>query len=268
MPKPAQPPRFEELTETTGIPLTPEGASMMYTRYWYAAQLAEGRTVLELGCGAGQGFGLLSATAGSVIGGDVSLPLLRAGRSHYQDRFPLVQLSAESLPFRDQSVSLVLFFEASYYVLDMRSAFAEIARVLTPDGISLFVNANPQREDFIRSPRSAHYHTADEFRSEFNAVGMTATVCGAFEVEPGGTGLLNQLVDKVVPIGRRILEGLGLVPKTLQGRARLKRLLYRRLACVPAELRTDFAPVSPRIPVQTGPVNGYKVIYVTAEKKP
>ena len=218
--------------------------------------------------GANSGKPNKPTTASNVIGGDVSLPLLRTGRSHYQDRFPLVQLSAECLPFRDQSVDLVLFFEASYYVPDMQSAFAEIARVLTPDGFSLFVNANPEREDFIRSPRSVHYHTAEEFRSEFNAVGMTATVCGAFEVDQDGTGLLNQLVDKAVPIGRRILEGMGLVPKTLQGRARLKRLLYKRLGCVPAELPTDFAPVSPRIPVQAGPVNGYKVIYVTAEKKP
>src|SRR5262245_32641103 len=76
-------PAFENVTETTGIPLTPEAAEMMYTRYHAAAQAAESKRVLELGCGAGQGFGLLSRSARFLVGGDYSLPLLRDARRHY-----------------------------------------------------------------------------------------------------------------------------------------------------------------------------------------
>src|SRR5439155_14567472 len=39
---------FEDVTETTGTPVSPEGASMMYTRYWVAAQLGRRKRVLEL----------------------------------------------------------------------------------------------------------------------------------------------------------------------------------------------------------------------------
>ena len=64
----------------------------------------------------------------------------------------------------------------------------------------------------------------------------------------------------------RALEGLHLIPRTLRGRARLKRLVYGKLLEVPAELPEGFAPLASRTPVARGPVRGYKVIYVTARK--
>src|SRR5437899_2692512 len=98
-PRAAAPP-FEDVTETTGVPVTGEGARMIYTRYTVAATLAVGRRTLELGCGGGSGLGLVGASARSLMGGDISAPLLHTVRSHYGHRFPLVRLSAEALPFR------------------------------------------------------------------------------------------------------------------------------------------------------------------------
>src|SRR5438046_4997333 len=80
------PPHFEEVTETTGIPVTREGARMMYTRYAVGAALATGCRTLELACGGGNGLGLVGASARSLIGGDISGPLLRTARSHYGHR--------------------------------------------------------------------------------------------------------------------------------------------------------------------------------------
>lgn len=48
-------PSFEDLTETTWIPVSREGTEMMYTRYRLAADLGAGKRVRELGCGAGHG---------------------------------------------------------------------------------------------------------------------------------------------------------------------------------------------------------------------
>ena len=92
-------PKFEDVTETTGTPVSAEGAAMIYSRYSYAADVARGRRVLELGCGSGQGFGLVGQAATQLIGGDLSLPLLRAAQRHYGDRFSVALLSAEQLPF-------------------------------------------------------------------------------------------------------------------------------------------------------------------------
>jgi ubiquinone/menaquinone biosynthesis C-methylase UbiE len=259
-------PRFEDITETTGTQVTGEAARMLYTRYATAAEHAKGRRVLELACGSGQGFGLVAAGARSLIGGDFSMPLLRSARAQYERRVPLTRLSAERLPFRDGAFDLVLFFEATYYVAKMDAAFDEVARVLRPEGVVLFVNANPERTDFIRSPHSIHYHTADEFRIALERRGFKVTTQGGFAVQDS-RGLNARIVGFALTTARRILRALGLVPATLRGRARLKRLVYGpNLTRVPAEISQDFASAAPLTPLTPGPVRRYKVIYVRGNR--
>jgi SAM-dependent methyltransferase len=237
----------------------------MFTRYAVAAELATGKRVLELGCGGGNGMGLVQSTARSLVGGDYSAPLIRAASQHYGSRIPLVRLSAEQLPFRNQSFDLVLFFEASYYVRDTTAAFDEVARVLATDGTVMFVNANPERPDFIHSPHSIHYHTADEFRAVLAQRGFTVSVGGAFPLDPSAVGVVAKVRGTVFGLARRLLETLHLVPSTLRGRARLKRLVLGRLRELPPELPPGFAPVEPRVPQAHGLVCGFKVLYVTAK---
>lgn len=256
-------PRFEDVTETTGIPVTDEGASMMYTRYAVAAELAAGRRVLELACGGGNGLGLVGSRARSLVGGDYSGPLIRNAQGHYGARVPLARLSVERLPFRGGSFDVVLFFEASYYVPGMEAAFSEVTRVLASDGTVMFVNANPERPDFIRSPLSVHYHTADEFRTALTRCGFKVCVEGAFPVPQLATGAMPRIKGSMFGLARRVLEELHLVPTTLRGRARLKRLVFGRLRELPPELPPGYAPVEPRVPQAPGPTRGYKVLYVT-----
>jgi SAM-dependent methyltransferase len=258
-------PRFQDLTETTGISVTREGAQMLYSRYRFAADRARDKRVLELGCAAGQGFGLLARQARQLIGGDYSMELLRSAQSHYGDRVPLARLSASRLPFRDRSFDLIVFFEASYYVPDMNAAFDEIARILAPGGEVLFVNANPQRADFIRSPHSVHYHTADEFREALRRRAFDVSVEGAFPVASRG-GLFSRVAALAAGIARRALETFHLTPKTLRGRARLKRLVYGKLPTVPPEVPEDFSSVAPRTRLGDGPQPGHKVLYVSGRK--
>lgn len=259
-------PRYEDITETTDIPITREAASMLSTRYEFAAALAMGRRVLEIGCAAGQGLSLIGGTARSIVAGDYSATLLDKARFHYGNRFPFVRLSAEALPFHDSVFDAVLFFEATYYVPDMNAAFDEIHRVLTPGGIAIFVNANPERPDFVRSPHSIHYHTALEFREALAARHFAVVTEGAFPVVSSGSGPAARAITSGFSIARRALEALHLVPKTLRGRARLKRLVFGKLPTVPAELTAGFAAVAPRTPVVTAVVREYKVLYVTARK--
>jgi SAM-dependent methyltransferase len=261
LPKSAAP-RFEDLTETTGIPLSPEAAAMLYTRYVAASGLTSNKRVLEIGCGAGQGFGLLSATTKLLVGGDYSRPLLNGARDHYGARIPLVCLSADALPFKPASFDVVLCFEASYYVADMERAFDNIARVLAPNGSVLFVNANPERADFIESPHSVHYHSASEFRTALSRRGFKVEVSGAFPTEPASDRVRARVTGGLFSFARRALQALGLVPTTLRGRARLKRIIYRKLMKVPAELSPGFSEAAERTPLEAGPQSGYKVLYV------
>jgi SAM-dependent methyltransferase len=259
-------PRFEDVTETTGIPVTTEGARMMYTRYAVAAELAAGRHALEVACGGGNGLGLVSARARGLVGGDYSAALLAQAKSHYGTRIPLVRFSAEALPFRPSAFDIVLFFEASYYIPHMERAFDEVARVLAPQGTVLFINANPERPDFVTSPHAVHYHSADELRAALEARGFDVTSEGAFPVEAPEPSLASHLARPLLSWVRRMLQALRLVPRTLRGRARLKRLIYRHLVPLPAELPASFSSIQPRIPTPRGPVPEFKVIYVTGRR--
>jgi SAM-dependent methyltransferase len=240
---------------------------MLYSRYAFAASQAKGGRVLEIGCAGGQGLGLLAKRARSVVGGDYSAVLLRRARETYGARFPLVQLSVEALPFRGASFETVVFFEASYYVKDMARGFDEIARILSSGGTALFVNANPERPDFIRSPHSHQYHTASEFREALSRRGFDVVVEAAFPTVPPERSGVARVVASTVSVVRRVLERLRLVPKTLRGRALLKRIVYGKLPVVPGELPDNYAPTAPRIPVDSSNARNFKVLYVTATKR-
>lgn len=255
---------FGDLTETPGTPVTPEGADMIRTRYEHGARLAEGRRVLEIACGAGAGLPLVAERAEGTAGLDVDLELLREARREQGTAIPLVAGSAEALPFADGAFEVILFFEATYYVPDPAAALDEVARVLGPEGLVALVNANPERPDFVRSPHSHRYHTADELRRALEARGFEATVEAVFPVEEEG------LAGRLASLARRVLEATGLMPRTLEGRARLKRLLHGDLPEVPADLSRapGFGSVAAREPVERGPVRNHKVLYVTGRRTP
>jgi SAM-dependent methyltransferase len=258
---------YDLITEIGGTPITEEAASMFYTRYAIAAELARGRRSLELGCASGTGLGLLLQTADFVAGGDIHFPMLRVGAQHYAGRVPFAQFSVTDIPFSAGSFGFVFFMEASYYIRDFDRALAEIDRVLDSDGVVLFVNANPERPDFIRSPHSEHYHSALEFRALLEKRGYRVETFAAFELRGQvASGASRKVVRRMLPAARRVAEALHLVPRTLKGRARIKRLLFGRLRTMPRELQPDFAPREPLVRIGTKPANDHKVIYVLGWK--
>ncbi|MGH7524360.1 MAG: class I SAM-dependent methyltransferase, partial [Gemmatimonadales bacterium] len=206
---------------------------MMYTRYAVAADLGAGRRVLELGCGAGNGLGLVNARARHLVAADRSALLLKQARQQFRSRVPLVRLDAASLPFRDAAFDVVICFEATYYFADAAAVFNAIARVLIPGGTVLFVNANPERLDFIPSQLSIAYHSAAAFLSVLTAHGFDVVVQGAFPVDPVKAGPIARARAVAATVARRLLVRVGLVPRTLRGRARLKRLIGRQLPLPP-----------------------------------
>jgi arsenite methyltransferase len=114
------------------------------------ARLAEGETVLDVGCGEGLiGFGALERGAGTVIFSDISTDLLEFCRRAAVDlgvleRCRFIQASADDLAaISDASVDVVTTCSVLIYVSDKRAAFAEFARLLRPLGrVSLFEPIN------------------------------------------------------------------------------------------------------------------------------
>ena len=114
------------------------------------AGLAEGETLLDVGCGEGLiGFGALERGAGHVVFSDISDDLLdfcreAAEAAGVADRCSFVKAGAEELAgVEDASVDVVTTRSVLIYVRDKAGAFGEFARVLRSGGrASLFEPIN------------------------------------------------------------------------------------------------------------------------------
>jgi len=105
-----------------------------------------GLDVLELGCGACQ-MGIRVAMRGArVTGLDLSGAQLRHGLENLREtgvRMPLVQGSAEELPFADARFDLVFCDHGATSFTDPHATVPEVARVLRPKGRFVFNIATP-----------------------------------------------------------------------------------------------------------------------------
>lgn len=98
---------------------------------------AQGRPVLDLGCGDGRHLVQLSAQGTPCLGLDLSRPLLRQAQLR-SATLPLVQGDMRTLPFPSQSLDSILnlFTAFGYFgpLADNKPVLAEVARCLAPQG--------------------------------------------------------------------------------------------------------------------------------------
>jgi ubiquinone/menaquinone biosynthesis C-methylase UbiE len=247
---------YSTVTETPGLLVTREALSMMYTRYALARTLAAGGDVLEVACGPGQGLGFIATSARSVVGGDYTESLLQIARRHYRDRVPLVRLDAHRLPFCDATFDLVVLFEAIYYLSDPTTFLGEAARVLRPGGRVLICSANPEWAGFHPSPFSVRYYDADGLRGLLARCGFACELYGAFPASD------DSWAERCLVRARRLAARLRLVPRTMAGKAWLKRIVYGPLVPVPAELGESVAAAAPLFPLRDGhQARRFRVLY-------
>ena len=213
---------YSAVTETWGLPASPEQLAAQYFRYRMAAELAPGGTVLEIGCGSGMGLPYLQAHATMAVGGDYTMDLLREARRHLPDA-PLVRLDAQHVPFRDRVFDAVMLLEMIYYVADQEAALAECRRVLKPDGRLMVSVPNPNRPDFNPSPFSTHYPNLGDLSRLITDTGLQVRTYGDFPVEPATAR------DRVLEPVRSFAVRLHLIPRSMRMKSMVKRVLYGKL---------------------------------------
>jgi len=213
---------FTTVTETWGLPASPEQLTMQYARYRMAAGLMDGGTVLEVGCGAGMGLPYLEAHARTIVGGDYTMSLLQEARRNLPDA-NLVRMDAQRLPFRDHVFDVVLMLEMIYYVADKRAALDECRRVLKPGGKLMVCLPNRDRPDFNPSPFSTGYPNPGEIADLFGKSGFDVHVYGGFPVESESSR------DRILQPLREVAVRYRLIPRSMRAKAMLKRILYGRL---------------------------------------
>lgn len=114
-----------------------------------------GKRILEVGCGSAPCSRWLAANGAHPVGLDLSRGMLQRGLDAMADgqRAPLVQATAEHLPFADESFDLACSaFGAVPFVADSAGVMAEVARVLKPGGRWVFSVNHPMRWAFPDDP--------------------------------------------------------------------------------------------------------------------
>jgi hypothetical protein len=73
------------------------------------------------------------------------------------------------------------------------------------------------------------------------------------------------LRQQAISLIRRVVVALDRMPKTLEGRARFKRIFYGTLTPLKPEVEDGMAELYPLIPIASNVPNGsYKILYVVA----
>lgn len=250
---------FVELTEISGTEVSPEQVERIFQRYSWAADYCLGKDVLEVACGTGQGVSYLSRLARSVVAGDYSEAILSIARKHYGERFKFEQFDAQQMPFLDDTFDVVLIFEALYYIPDVGKFFLECRRVLRPGGILLIASANKDLFDFNPSPHSYRYLGVVELDEELGRLGFKTAFFGDTPI-----GTLSTRQRLLRPI-KAFASRCGLIPKSMNAKKLLKRLVFGGLVQMPAEITENTAiPKVPTVLPPGMPDQAHKVIFCAA----
>jgi len=109
--------------------------------HWQHGRVAEGETVLDLGCGAGADLLIaaqMTGPTGRAIGIDMTASMLERARASAESmgltNVELHESLIESLPLEDDSVDVVISNGVIDLIPDKDAVFAEIDRVLRPGG--------------------------------------------------------------------------------------------------------------------------------------
>ena len=106
----------------------------------FVRRFADGRSVLEVGCGTGLLLRRIASFAAATRGVDLSPGMLEKARERGLD---VVEGSATALPFADASFDVTCSFKVLAHVPEIGAALAEMARVTRPGGHVIAEFYNP-----------------------------------------------------------------------------------------------------------------------------
>ena len=251
---------YSTVTELAGDEVSQEQLERLHHRYYWAGAFCTDKDVIEVACGTGPGLGYLAGLAKSLRAGDYTASILNTAKQHYNNRIDLRQFDAQTMPYEDQSVDVVILFEAIYYLPSADKFVDECRRVLRPGGTVLIATANKDLYDFSPSPFSYHYYGVVELSELFAKHGFDAQCFGYLPVDE------VSMRQKVLRPIKKMAVTLNLVPKNMTGKKLLKRLVFGNLVPMPAEITADMIEFNPPVSLAVNhPDRNHKVIYCSAQ---
>jgi SAM-dependent methyltransferase len=239
---------------------------MVCCRYYTAGRFAEGKRLLEIGCGTGRGLGYLSARAAEVIGSDYSTENLIQARERYKDRIKLMALDAQRLPFRDNTFDVIAIMEVVQYLTQFDDFLEECRRVLKDGGTLVLCLPNKDSPGFHVSPLGRRYYSAPELFDIMKKHGFETELSGAFP--SSGKALREKLRIRLIVAGGKVLNLLPGAPKIkkLLG----KTVLGQHVVTKPELEDSDMAPENYNFhSIPSGsPDRMHKILYATGRSDP
>jgi len=252
---------YTDVTELSGDDVTQEQIDRTCQRYYWAGEFCRDKDVLELACGTGQGLGLISTLAKSLIAGDISDPMVAKARAHYGERIDIRLMDAQDPKLPDASCDVVILFEAIYYLPDVERFIIECRRILRPGGYLLLATANKDLYDFNPSPYSFNYYGVVELAYLLTRHGFNCEFYGGAPVE--SVSFRQRLLRPIKAFAVRF----NLIPGTMAAKKLIKRFVFGRLVPMPAEISAAHSEIAPLQGLTAGIANTtHKVIYCAARK--
>jgi SAM-dependent methyltransferase len=125
----------------------PEVAYEHWHRYLIASAIVSGKTVLEVGCGEGNGVSFLARLASRIVGVDVDPRMIESARAaHAHENVEFRCGSADAIPIDGEDIfDVLLSLEAIEFLNpgDQAEFLRESKRLLKPDGIAIVATPNP-----------------------------------------------------------------------------------------------------------------------------
>ena len=251
---------YLDVTELSGDLVSQEQVDRIEARYvWAANGYCKGKAVVELACGTGQGLGLLSEVSSTLEASDYSEAMVSRVKEHYGTRVDVRCFDAASMPFEDNSKDVLIIFEAIYYLPDIEKFFHECQRVLKTGGYLLIASANKDLYDFNPSPYSHIYLGVMEMADQLQSLGFDVEFFASHRVD--SVSLLQQILRPI----KKIAVMFNLVPKSMNAKRILKRLVFGKLIQMPAEISNNPNCTTPEKISKSDANNSHKVIYCAAK---
>lgn len=251
-------PKWHGIAERPGLLVPRAYVDACFHRYETAARWIGDRAVLEVACGAGQGLGFLGKTARRLVGGDYVDDNLRLAKSRY-GAIPLVQLDAQSLPFRSASFDAVVMLGAVHMLAQPERFAAEAARVLASGGRIVMQSHNPLWRDFQPDRFGRTFLNSVELGEMVARVGFKVRVFGAFPTDRG-------MRSRTLSVLRHAAWSWRFMPRPGRVKNLLRRIAYGRLVPFPDEVVAGTEPyVAPVELSSVQPDTNHLYLYVMGE---
>jgi ubiquinone/menaquinone biosynthesis C-methylase UbiE len=136
-------------------------------RYALASSYIKGKVVLDIASGEGYGSNLMSEVVIKVFGVDIDSDTIAEAKEKYKNgHLEFVVGSASDIPLDTNSVDVVVSFETLEHHDKHDEMFAEIKRVLKPDG--LLIISTPDKYYYTdKRNYNNKFHIKELYKSEF-----------------------------------------------------------------------------------------------------